>query len=710
MARIHIEPIPYRCSPGLLLSFVCTRGNIESKHIGKIEILGKSATVEVPDAKASSIIKSLDGTAIQDKPVRVRIADRANFDKATHFGKLARLLDLEAEAEREEARMAAQSEDATQEGAALAGLILKDSEFGLGGRLLLTFARSNSNDKLPPNRLQPGSPIVLNQTGVNRRRPSFRGVVYDREYTTIGIAIDPPEDDLPDDATWRIDLAFDEVSRQRQQEAMRRTAEAKGDRLAEIRAVLLGEHQPDFRPISDLVIADHLNDPQKEAIRFALAAKDVAIIHGPPGTGKTTTVVELIRQAVARGQRVLACAPSNHAVDNLLEKLLAVGEYPVRVGHPARVDANLRDRVLDILVQKHADAKQARKFAKDAHKLFKQADKWTKEKPQPGEKATLRREARALLAEARKFEVLAAEKILDEARIICGTLTGLSSDVLGTRDYDIAVIDEAAQATEPATWLPILRSKKIILAGDHRQLPATVLSREAAEAGLSISLMERLVDLFGENVARLLSIQHRMNSAIMAFSNAEFYNDQLVSHDHVASHLLCDLPEVKRDRLTDNPVKLIDTAGASHDEILEEESGSRKNPEEANLAVSYVKRLLEAGVRPNAIGVISPYRAQVRLLRQKLDGYPEIEVDSVDGFQGREKEAIVISFVRSNHEGEIGFLADTRRTNVAFTRARRCLIVIGDSATLSNDPFYQRMIAHMESTGAYASVWEENID
>jgi len=442
-------------------------------------------------------------------------------------------------------------------------------------------------------------------------------------------------------------------------------------------------------------------------VRFALSAKDVAIIHGPPGTGKTTTLVEAIRQAVLRGERVLACAPSNHAVDNLLEKLIAIGEKPVRVGHPARVDPALRDRALDMLVQKHVDGRQARKFAKEAYSLFQQADKWTKEKPQPGEKAALRREARALLGEARKFETIAAERILDEARIVCGTLTGLTSDRLIGRRFDWAMIDEAGQSTEPACWLPLLRVDKLVLAGDHKQLPATVISPEAAGKGLSISLMERLANGFGATVARLLTVQHRMHEAIMGFSNAEFYDGALVAHESVANHRLCDLDGVTASQLTEQPVRYIDTAGASYDEEREPESGSRRNPLEAELAIKYARRMLEAGVPASAVGIITPYRAQVRWIREKLADVPELEVDSVDGFQGQEKEAILFSFVRSNPEGEIGFLADTRRTNVAFTRARRSLLVIGDSATLSIHPFYQRLIAHFEAIGAYNSVWEE---
>jgi superfamily I DNA and/or RNA helicase len=704
MAQIHLEPIPFKTPVGAVLAFVCDHAKLDRKHVGKITLLGRGATVEVPDDKAAALVTALDGATFRDRPVRVRVAGAAEL--SGHFAHLSALLDLEAEAEEEAARKAAQSETATRDGAALAWLVLSESEFGLGGRLLLTFTRGPRKEPFPPNRLQPSAPVVISQTGTHRRRPTYRGVVYDRDFTSIGVAIEPPDDDPPDDATYRLDLSADEVSRVRQQEALRRAESAKGDRLAELRDVLLGEKEPTFDPPPDVKITA-LNASQAEAVRFALAAKDVAVIHGPPGTGKTTTVVELIRQAVARGDRVLAAAASNHAVDNLLEKLLAAGELPVRVGHPARVDPALRDRALDILVQKHADARQGRKLAKEARSLFVQADKWTKEKPQPGEKAALRREARAMLADARKFEAVAAARILDDARVVCGTLTGLTSDVLGSRQYDLAVIDEAGQATEPATWLPVLRANKLVLAGDHRQLPATVISPEAAEGGLSVSLMERVAERFGDSVSRLLSVQYRMHADVMGFSNAEFYGGLLVADGSVVSHRLCDLPGVTAEPATERVVRFIDTAGAGFDEELEEDSGSRHNPGEADHVVRVVRGWLAAGVSADAIGVITPYRAQVRKVRERLSDVPAVEVDSVDGFQGRENEAIVISLVRSNPAGRIGFLADTRRTNVAFTRARRALVVIGDSATLSSDPFYLRMVGHLEAIGAYGSVWEE---
>lgn len=712
MALIHIDPVPMRCTPGAVLAFVCDKTKLVGKSVGKIAFVGRGATVEVPDAKAAAIVSALDGATFNDKPVRARFAGKGDFTDADHFGRLSDLLDVEAKAEQEEARRRAQAEEgsAVGDGSTLTKLVLRDSEFGLGGRLLLTFGRKSPGEPLPPSRLGPGSPVVLSQTNVNRRMPSYRGVIYDRGTATIGVAIDPPDDDLSDEAVWRLDLSPDEVSRLRQQDALRRAAAASGDRLAELREVLLGRAAslppPPAGEGRDKVDSS-LNAPQQAAIEFALAAPHFAIVHGPPGTGKTTTVVEFVRQAVAKGETVLACAPSNHAVDNLLEKLLAAGEFPVRLGHPARVVPELRERAIDILAEKHPDARQARKVARDAFALFRQADKWTREKPQPGEKAALRKDARDMLSEARKLEALAVERVLDEARIVCATLTGLDSQLLGQRRYDVVVIDEACQSTEPANWVPLLRANKLILAGDHCQLPPTIISPEAAERGLSVSLMERLVNHFGPGVSRLLTVQHRMHAAIMGFSNAEFYGGALVAHESVAGHRLCDLPGVTADPLTETPVQFIDTAGASYDEELEEDTGSRRNVREASLAVRKVRALLALGVQAVQIGVITPYRAQVRLLRERLADVPGLEIDSVDGFQGREKEAIVVSFVRSNNEGEIGFLADARRTNVALTRARRKLLVIGDSATLANDAFYGRMLTHFEGIGATSSVWEE---
>ena len=417
-------------------------------------------------------------------------------------------------------------------------------------------------------------------------------------------------------------------------------------------------------------------------------------------------MVELIRQAVRRGERVLACAPSNLAVDNLLERLVAGGEEVVRLGHPARVLTALREHTLDLLVEDQEETRQARKLVKKAFALFRQAGKFTRARPEPGARQQMRQEARQLLADARQSEAQAVERVLDHARILCATLTGLDSEVLGGRDFDLAVIDEAGQSTEPACWLPLLRCRRVVLAGDHCQLPPTVLSADAAREGFGISLMERLVGMYGAQVTRRLDVQYRMHQDIMLFSSQQFYEGTLQAHASVREHRLCDLAGVAACALTESAVQFLDTAGAGFDEQRESGGESRLNLAEADLVSRKVRALLACGVAPEMIGVIAPYAAQVRLLRERL-AVAGLEIDSVDGFQGREKEVVVLSLVRSNPEGEVGFLADVRRLNVALTRARRKVLVVGDSATLSCHPFYEKLFACFESLGAYRSVWEE---
>jgi ATP-dependent RNA/DNA helicase IGHMBP2 len=246
----------------------------------------------------------------------------------------------------------------------------------------------------------------------------------------------------------------------------------------------------------------------------------------------------------------------------------------------------------------------------------------------------------------------------------------------------------------------------VVLAGDHCQLPPTVVSTQAVAEGFAISLFERLMNMCGSQIARRLTTQYRMHQAIMDFSSREFYEGQLVADPSVEQHLLSDLPGVEGNAFTQSPVEFIDTAGAGYEEEIEPDGESRLNPQEATLVARKVEALVAAGVAPADIAVIAPYAAQVRLLRTRLD-LPGLEIDSVDGFQGREKEAVVISLVRSNAAGEIGFLADVRRTNVAMTRARRKLLLIGDSATLSSHPFYGRLLEYVERVGGYRTVWDE---
>jgi predicted DNA helicase len=350
----------------------------------------------------------------------------------------------------------------------------------------------------------------------------------------------------------------------------------------------------------------------------------------------------------------------------------------------------------------------ARKLVKDALALFRRASRTTRARPEPGARREMRSEARLLLADARRLEDQAVEHILDTADILCTTVTGLDEGLLGARQFDLVVIDEACQGTEPGAWIPLLRAGRVILAGDHCQLPPTVRSDEARRQGLGVSLFERLADASGDKLARRLDVQYRMHHAIMEFSSDEFYESGLIADAAVEEHLLSGLPDVAGGPLTESPLEFIDTAGAGYDEELEPDGESRLNRREADLIVARVAALVASGVSPATIGVITPYAAQARLLTERLQ-YEGLEIDTVDGFQGREKEAILISLVRSNEQGQIGFLADTRRMNVAMTRARRKLIIVGDSATLASDPFYARLIASCERLGAYRTVWDEDV-
>ncbi|MCE9647535.1 MAG: AAA family ATPase [Chloroflexi bacterium] len=626
-----------------------------------------------------------------------------------HFQRLSRLLDLEAGAEKLETLRELERHtpaEAEAQGNSLIHLVIREEDSGLGGRILLTFGKRNQNLSLPWNRMRTGSPVILSVEG-NSGSEGWRGIVSRSGRDNIQVAFNQWPEAEESGTTFRLDRSTDEISRQRAHQAMDKAGGAKSSRLALLRDVLLGRQSPSFEKIEIHAALDqNLNESQNQAVAFALSANDIAIIHGPPGTGKTTTLVELMRQITRSGQSILAVAASNLAVDNMLERLIEAGEPAIRLGHPARVSPELREHTLDLLVEKHPDFKIARKLTRDAHALKDSSFKYTRAKPEPGAKQAIRQEARDMLREAREIEAGVIERVLNGARIVCATATGLDDEILNGRMFDWCIMDEASQSTEPGAWIPLQYANRLVLAGDHFQLPPTVISTEATQAGFDISLMERLLTEIGPQISRRLNIQYRMHTDIMNFSSDVFYGKSLLADETVRTALLADLPAVTDSPLTHSPVDFIDTAGASYDEELEPNGDSRFNLQEAELAVKKVRALLEHGLSPDMIAVISPYSAQVRLLRELL-GESEVEIDSVDGFQGREKEAVIVSLVRSNREGEVGFLADTRRMNVALTRAKRKLIVIGDSATVTSHAFYQRMLEYFESIRAYHSVWED---
>ena len=617
-----------------------------------------------------------------------------------YFDVLERWLDLESEAER--ARLARRRQnrnqaDVEKTGETIVNLQMTDHKTGLAGRILIDLAKPG-DQRLPMNRLKIGSPIVLTNNN-DASDEGVPGVVSRRKFNTIQIATER----WPDASRFRLDLSPDETTRRRQLAAMARARTATS-RTGRLRDMLLGKRELRYGDPASAELFTTLNPPQQAAVQFALSAYDVAILHGPPGTGKTTTIAEIIYQAAQRGQKILACAPSNTAVDNLLERLIAMMPNVVRVGHPARVFESLRDHTLDELVDNDPSQQVVRDMKREVEEIMRAASKTLRGNDWRRQKREMFAEASQLRGQIRAIERNLIKSILDSADVICTTTT-IDDDLLGDRKFDVVVIDEACQCTEPSVWQAILRADRLVLAGDHCQLPPTVLSDEAAQSGMRQSLMQRLVLREGESIFRRLTVQYRMHEAIMKFSSDTFYEGTLIADASVKSHRLCDLPNVSEDALTTEPIAFIDSAGAEFTEQIEPDGESKLNPKEANLVVHLVRELMDAGVEANQIAIIAPYAAQVRLLRGRLDAQ-DLEIDTVDGFQGREKEVVLITMVRSNDRGEIGFLADTRRTNVALTRAKRSLIVIGDSATLGANPFYSSMLEYFENANAYRTVWE----
>jgi ATP-dependent RNA/DNA helicase IGHMBP2 len=489
---------------------------------------------------------------------------------------------------------------------------------------------------------------------------------------------------------------------------------AERGRLAELRDVLYGVKAPRFER-NNTEVSSHLNPSQQAAVAHILKAKDVAVVHGPPGTGKTTTLTEAIRLTLQTEKQVLVCAPSNTAVDLLTEKLSALGLNVLRIGNPARVSEDLLRHTAEAQVARHRDYALIKQLRRSATEYNQMARKYKRNfgKAEREQRKMLLAEARKLSREAEDIERYITDSLVAEAQVVTCTPVGSTNRLLGDLEFSTVFIDEAAQALEPAAWIPIRRAKRVVFAGDPFQLPATVKSYEAGKRGLSVSLMENVIKL--EGVSVMLETQYRMHKQIMEFSNRQFYGGRLEAHSSVAEALLG-----TEDPLS-QPVTFIDTAGTGYEEKTDPESSSTYNPGEADLLLQYLVHVVEqiSITEPallqqkGSIGIISPYKAQVEYLAQHLKENEMLmpyekafSLGTVDGFQGQEREVICISLVRSNESGEIGFLEDTRRTNVALTRAKRKLVVIGDSATLSNSTFYNHMLAYFEEINSYKSAWE----
>jgi predicted DNA helicase len=733
--------------PGDIVGAFINEARIPPESIGDIEIDDGEATVAVTEHAADAVLEAMD-----DKPrigrsdVVIERLDAAESMVRAYVQDFQRLVDLEREEEmrrHEQEIRTLSGEQREAEGRALLNMRGRDEGESLSGRIV-KFLRAEKGAALPDLEISVGDLVMISrQDPLRGDNPT--GTVTQVTGHSVSVAFDDRPPDFVTGTGLRLDLYVNDITYQRMEDALGQLPEADGP-LARLRDIIVGETEPDTVGAADIDAwhNDRLNDSQRAAVSRAVASGDVQLIHGPPGTGKTTTAVEAIRQAVDRGDTVLATAASNTAVDTLLETLLRKGATAVRLGHPARVTPLLREHTLDAKLQE-SDAYQASRAKRDeAFDLLDQQDDLTypsgrwrrgmtdediRENAEAGEGERgvsaermqemaewldLQDRADALFDEAERLEDEAIDAILDAVDVVCSTNATAGSDLLDGHTFDTLVIDEATQATEPSCLIPITHAERVFLVGDHRQLPPTIQNPQAAEEGLRRTLFERLAERHQEAV-HLLRTQYRMHETIMAFASDHFYDGHLIADESVRAHTLADLgvaadalPEARRDVLApEAPLVFVDTADADAEEERRTGSTSRANPFEAERVAQYAADYLEAGVAPTDIAVISPYDDQVDRIQSALAerdvgadvDLDALEVDTVDGFQGREKEVVLISLVRSNERGTIGFLEEDRRFNVALTRARRKVVVIGDSSTVGSTEVYRAFHDYAQDAG-----------
>ncbi|KAG9336347.1 hypothetical protein JZ751_002694 [Albula glossodonta] len=540
---------------------------------------------------------------------------------------------------------------------------------------------------LPSNSFGPGDIVGLyDSQGCGPSAQLGTGVVTQATQVSISVAFEAQDDfSIEEDVLYNLMKLANNVTYERQKRALNSLNGYSAGPAFNVINVLFGHSEPGTLSQSNSLdfFNTGLNEIQREAVAFALAQRELAIIHGPPGTGKTTTVVEVILQAVNQGLKVLCCAPSNVAVDNLVDCLAKNKAKLLRLGHPARLQQSIQKHSLDALLA-HSDNTN---IIADIRKDIDQAFAKMKKSCDKGGRSHLKAEVKELRRELKKREENAISQILKGVDIILATNTGASDDgplkLLPKDHFDLVVIDECAQALESSCWISLLKARKCILAGDHKQLPPTIKSHTAAAKGLSLSLMERLIQRYGQTVVRMLSVQYRMNSSIMEWASQEMYGGKLTASVSVEKHLLRDLPGVGSTEDTEIPLLLIDTAGCGLLEMEASDEQSKGNQGEADIVALHIKALTEAGVKAKDIAVIAPYNLQVDLLRQQLSlKHPELEIKSV------------------------GFLAEDRRLNVAVTRARRHLTVVCDSQTIQHHKFLKSLLDHISEQGEVRTAFQ----
>lgn len=629
-----------------------------------------------------------------------------------YFKKLLDLLKLEREEDRNlyhELIEKSSVSDRRASGVSWYPVAIRSTEMSRGDYLTVELERTTHQDISHQLRFGASAALFSNHDPNQDRQ---EGVIAHQAGDRLKLTL--RTDELPDwarDGKLGVDLLFDEYSYDEMQNALRAAATvSEKSKEGKLTRLLTGDENlrllDEPIPYSD----DSLNQSQQKAVSQILSADYLAIVHGPPGTGKTTTLVEAVRAIVKSSEsKLLVVAPSNTAVDLLSEKMTEQGINVIRIGNPTRVSERLVSSTLDAKIASHSSMKELKKMKKQAAEFRNMAHKYKRNfgRAEREQRKALFDEARAIMRHVEQTEQYIVDDLLSRAQVITATLVGANHYTIKNLKFHTVVIDEAGQAIEPACWIPILKAEKLILAGDPYQLPPTIKSNEASVKGLSTTLLEKLISRYPGAVS-LLAVQYRMNEMIMGFSSEIFYENKLKADDSVANHVL--IPG-------DQPLNFIDTAGCGFEE--KQVGTSTSNPEEATFLISHLDNLV-GGLNDHfgkddfpSIAIISPYKEQVNILNDLVTGSTKllerrerIVVNTIDSFQGQERDIVYISLTRSNADSKVGFLAEIRRMNVAMTRARKKLVVIGDSSTLSQVPFYAAFIKYAEEKNSYHSAWE----
>ncbi len=645
-----------------------------------------------------------------------------------HFSELVEL-ERKEEMERHEREMRQLSGwERQKRGRAILNARARDDGTALGGKFMVKFVRK---DSLPETEISVGDLVrVSKNEPLSDDNPS--GTVTEKTGYSLKAAFDERPPDWIYDKV-RVDLYVNDITYQRMLEALESVKNLKGKRRRLIEK-LLSESDLNSNPIDNVYFCNQeLNESQKEAVIKAMEAENFHLVHGPPGTGKTVTCVEVIEQAIEKEKEVIATADSNTAVDNLVEHLVSRGRKAVRVGHPARVTPVLREHTLDYMLEDNDAYVRAQELREEAFDLKEKQDEYTypsgkwrrglsneaiKELAEKGKGSRgipankmkemaksleIQEKVDKLFEKVDELEEKAVGEVIADADVVCTTNSSSASRALEDREFDLCVIDEATQATEPSCLIPAVKANKLVMAGDHKQLPPTILNEEAKREGLSETMFERLIALYGDDIKTFLKVQYRMHEMIMKFSDEQFYQGTLIADGTVRNHTLSDITSKSaRGKFeealdTEEPLILINTQGEMP-ERTRSGSTSKENPGEAVLARELAYGCLNMGLDPTDIGIITPYDDQTDIITTEIEE-DKIEVDTVDGFQGREKEVIILSLTRSNDNKNIGFLKDLRRLNVSITRAKRKLVVIADVETLSIHPVYEELFDQIEKEG-----------